>query len=224
MYSKSDRLTAMIEALIKAMVRLLRHIGLVDQAGNNTYWSYDVENRQTRKTYADSTHWDYTYDAEGRLTSRTDAKDQTTVYQYDAVGNLTNIKNNATFEFGTAKLPAKDSFGSPTGGGNFYLFKKSTPAQREAAFRFIKWVTTPQRAAWWVMSHTLPTGILSLLLVVLPGLGWLYFLPVLAITVDLFYRNIQLIRDPSPLHARKLFMSSNYYLYLIHISEPTSPS
>ena len=75
--------------------------------------------------------------------------------------------------------------------------------------------TTPQRAAWWVMSHTLPTGILSLLLVVLPGLGWLYFLPVLAITVDLFYRNIQLIRDPSPLHARKLFMSSNYYLLVL---------
>ena len=75
--------------------------------------------------------------------------------------------------------------------------------------------TTPQRAAWWVMSHTLPTGILSLLLVVLPGLGWLYFLPVLAITVDLFYRNIMLIRDPSPLHARKLFMSSNYYLLVL---------
>ena len=75
--------------------------------------------------------------------------------------------------------------------------------------------TTPRRAAWWVMSHTLPTGILSLLLVVLPGLGWLYFLPVLAITVDLFYRNIMLIRDPSPLHARKLFMSSNYYLLVL---------
>ena len=75
--------------------------------------------------------------------------------------------------------------------------------------------TTPRRAAWWVMSHTLPTGILSLLLVVLPGLGWLYFLPVLAITVDLFYRNFMRIRDPSPLHARKLFMSSNYYLLVL---------
>ena len=38
---------------------------------------------------------------------------------------------------------------------------------------------------------------------------------VLAITIDLFYRNIQLIRDPSPLHARKLFMSSNYYLLVL---------
>lgn len=75
--------------------------------------------------------------------------------------------------------------------------------------------TTPRKAAWWVMSHTLPTGLLSLLLVVLPGLGWIYFLPVLAITVDLLHRNIQLIRDPSPLNARRLFMSSNYYLLVL---------
>ena len=75
--------------------------------------------------------------------------------------------------------------------------------------------TTPHQAAWWVMSHTLPTGILSLLLVVLPGLGWLYFVPVLAITVDLFYRNVQLIRDTTPLNARRLFMSSNYYLLVL---------
>jgi heme o synthase len=75
--------------------------------------------------------------------------------------------------------------------------------------------TTPRQAAWWVMSHTLPTGILGLLMVVLPGLGWLYFVPVLIVTIDLFYRNIQLIRDPSPLNARRLFMSSNYYLLIL---------
>lgn len=75
--------------------------------------------------------------------------------------------------------------------------------------------TTPRRAAWWIMSHTLPTGILSLLLVVLPGLGWLYFVPVLVITIDLFYRNVQLIRDATPLNARRLFMSSNYYLLVL---------
>jgi len=36
-----------------------------------------------------------------------------------------------------------------SGGGNFYLFKKSTPAQRDAAFKFIKWITQPARAAQW---------------------------------------------------------------------------
>ena len=110
----------MIGALIKAMLRLLQHIGLVDQAGNNTYWSYDVENRQTRKTYADATHWDYTYDAAGRLTSRTDAKNQTTHYQYDAVGNLTNINypNDADVSFAYDALNRKtqmvDGIGTTT--------------------------------------------------------------------------------------------------------------
>jgi sn-glycerol 3-phosphate transport system substrate-binding protein len=68
---------------------------------------------------------------------------------WTTTGNLTNVKNNAKFDFGVAMLPASKQRGSPTGGGNFYLFKKSTPQQREAAFKFIKWVTTPQRAAQW---------------------------------------------------------------------------
>src|SRR6188472_1797330 len=68
---------------------------------------------------------------------------------WTTTGNLTNVKNNAKFDFGVAMLPANKQRGSPTGGGNFYLFKKSTPAQREAAFKFIKWATTPQRAAQW---------------------------------------------------------------------------
>jgi sn-glycerol 3-phosphate transport system substrate-binding protein len=46
-------------------------------------------------------------------------------------------------------LPAGKQRGSPTGGGNFYLFKKTTPQQREAAMKFIKWVTQPERAAKW---------------------------------------------------------------------------
>ncbi len=68
---------------------------------------------------------------------------------WTTTGNLTNVRKNAKFDFGVAMLPAKKRRGSPTGGGNFYLFKKSTPAQREAAFKFIKWVTQPERAAQW---------------------------------------------------------------------------
>ncbi len=68
---------------------------------------------------------------------------------WTTTGNLTNVKNNAKFDFGVAMLPAGKQRGSPTGGGNFYIFKKSTPAQRDAAFKFIKWVTTPARAAQW---------------------------------------------------------------------------
>ena len=68
---------------------------------------------------------------------------------WTTTGNLTNVRTNAKFDFGVAMLPAGKVRGSPTGGGNFYLFAKSTPAQKEAAFKFIKWVTTPQRAAQW---------------------------------------------------------------------------
>ncbi len=75
--------------------------------------------------------------------------------------------------------------------------------------------TTPHQAAWWVMSHTLPTGLAGLLLVILPALGWIYFILMLLATLDLFWRNIKLIKDPSPPHARSLFMASNIYLTVL---------
>ncbi len=70
---------------------------------------------------------------------------------YTTTGNLTNIKANAKFDFGVGMIPGHVRKGSPTGGGNFYIFKKSTPAQQDAAFKFIKWVTQPERAAQWSM-------------------------------------------------------------------------
>jgi sn-glycerol 3-phosphate transport system substrate-binding protein len=68
---------------------------------------------------------------------------------WTTTGNLTNVKNNAKFDFGVAMLPAKQQKGSPTGGGNFYIFKKSSAAQQEAAFKFIQWMTQPEQAARW---------------------------------------------------------------------------
>ncbi|MCB8926623.1 MAG: protoheme IX farnesyltransferase [Ardenticatenaceae bacterium] len=75
--------------------------------------------------------------------------------------------------------------------------------------------TTPRQAAWWVMSHTLPTGLGGLLLVLLPSLGWVYLIPVAWVTADLFWRNARLIQSPSPKNARGLFMSSNIYLLVL---------
>lgn len=46
-------------------------------------------------------------------------------------------------------LPAKDSFGSPTGGGNFYIFKGISEERQKAAFEFIKWMTDDERVAQW---------------------------------------------------------------------------
>jgi sn-glycerol 3-phosphate transport system substrate-binding protein len=68
---------------------------------------------------------------------------------WTTTGNLTNVKNNAKFDFGVAMLPASKRRGSPTGGGNFYVFKKATRDQQAAAVKFAKWMTQPERAAQW---------------------------------------------------------------------------
>jgi sn-glycerol 3-phosphate transport system substrate-binding protein len=46
-------------------------------------------------------------------------------------------------------LPASKQRGSPTGGGNFYVFNKTSPEEQQASIRFIKWATAPHRAAQW---------------------------------------------------------------------------
>jgi sn-glycerol 3-phosphate transport system substrate-binding protein len=64
-------------------------------------------------------------------------------------GNLANIREKAGFDFGVTRLPGQRQNGSPTGGGNFYVFKKSPPAQQKAAFKFIQWMVAPERTAQW---------------------------------------------------------------------------
>src|SRR6187549_564324 len=44
---------------------------------------------------------------------------------WTTTGNLTNVRTNAKFDFGVAMLPESKRRGSPTGGGNFYVFKKA---------------------------------------------------------------------------------------------------
>jgi sn-glycerol 3-phosphate transport system substrate-binding protein len=68
---------------------------------------------------------------------------------WTSTGNLTNVRANAGFRFGVGMLPAHEARGTPTGGGDFYIFKKTTEKKRQAAFKFIKWMTTPERAADW---------------------------------------------------------------------------
>ncbi|HZS81948.1 MAG TPA: ABC transporter substrate-binding protein [Stellaceae bacterium] len=68
---------------------------------------------------------------------------------WTTTGNLTNVKAKAPFPFGVAQLPAHARPGSPTGGGNFYIFKKTTPEQRQAALKFVEFMTSPERAAEW---------------------------------------------------------------------------
>ncbi len=82
-------------------------------------------------------------------TTPRDFLEQKVAMIWTTTGNLSNIRTNAKFPFGVAMLPAGKQRGSPTGGGNFYLFATATPAQREASLRFLRWISSPERAAQW---------------------------------------------------------------------------
>jgi sn-glycerol 3-phosphate transport system substrate-binding protein len=123
---------------------------LMNEAGTETYYDkpavvealqYWVDLSQKHKVMAPGViEWG---------TTPKDFFEKKTAMMWTTTGNLTNVKNNAKFDFGVAMLPAGKRRGSPTGGGNFYLFKKATPAQREAVVKFAKWMTSPERAAQW---------------------------------------------------------------------------
>jgi len=72
-----------------------------------------------------------------------------TAMMVTTTGNLANVRENAKFPFGVAMLPEKTQRGSPTGGGNLYVFSSASPAQQKAAMTFIRWVTSPEQAARW---------------------------------------------------------------------------
>lgn len=71
---------------------------------------------------------------------------------YTTTGNLTNIRQNSKIPFGVMQLPGKEGPRSVVGGGNMYFFKNAKPAERQAALRFAKWVTTPERCADWCIA------------------------------------------------------------------------
>jgi sn-glycerol 3-phosphate transport system substrate-binding protein len=72
-----------------------------------------------------------------------------TAIMWHTTGNLTAVREGAKFDFGVSMLPASKRRGSPTGGGNFYLFKKASKAEQEAALKFIKFMTAPELTARW---------------------------------------------------------------------------
>ena len=123
---------------------------LMNEAGTQTYYDkpaviealqYWVDLSQKHKVMAPGViEWG---------TTPKDFFERKTAMMWTTTGNLTNVRNNAKFDFGVAMLPASKRRGSPTGGGNFYIFRKATPAQQQAALRFARWMTSPARAAQW---------------------------------------------------------------------------
>ena len=123
---------------------------LMNAAGTETYYDKPAV-IEALQYWVDLTN-KYKVQPEGIIEWGTTPKDffeRKVAMVWTTTGNLTNIRTNAKFDFGVAMLPASKRRGSPTGGGNFYMFKQAKPEQQAAAFRFVKWITAPSRAAQW---------------------------------------------------------------------------
>ncbi|BCL72618.1 ABC transporter substrate-binding protein [Vibrio nigripulchritudo] len=72
-----------------------------------------------------------------------------TAMMWHSTGNLTAVLKNAKFDVGVAQLPANAELGSPTGGGNFYLLNSGTDSEQKAAYKLVKFMSSPERSAQW---------------------------------------------------------------------------
>jgi len=72
-----------------------------------------------------------------------------TAMMFHTTGNIFSVRTKMDpAKVGIAPLPAGKSFGSPTGGGNFYILKTSKEKQ-DAAWKFIRFMTDTERVAKW---------------------------------------------------------------------------
>jgi sn-glycerol 3-phosphate transport system substrate-binding protein len=72
-----------------------------------------------------------------------------TAMLYHSTGIMTFLKSSADFPFGAAFMPANETFGAAVGGGNFFIFKDIPQENKDAAWTFIHWITSPEKAATW---------------------------------------------------------------------------
>jgi sn-glycerol 3-phosphate transport system substrate-binding protein len=123
---------------------------LMNNAGNETY--FDKPAVVEALTYWKDLGSKHKIMPEGTIewgTLRQSFLEGKTAIMWHSTGNLTAVKKNAKFDFGVAMLPAGKRRGTPTGGGNFYIFKQSSPEERKAAMKLIKFMTSPERSAQW---------------------------------------------------------------------------
>ena len=75
--------------------------------------------------------------------------------------------------------------------------------------------STPRAAAFWGLLHGIAAAGSALALALRPGLGPVYLLPVLAISVALLVQGAALVADPSKQRAYRLFHTSNFFLAIV---------
>jgi sn-glycerol 3-phosphate transport system substrate-binding protein len=68
---------------------------------------------------------------------------------YHTTGSIGLLKSKMDpNKIGVAPMPAGKKPGAPTGGGNLYIFK-TTPEKQAAAWKFVRFLTEPERVAQW---------------------------------------------------------------------------
>ena len=75
--------------------------------------------------------------------------------------------------------------------------------------------TTPRQAAGWILLHTLLTGLAALALASQPALGPVYLSVAALASLWLWWRSVQLLRQPERKQALAVFITSNAYLGLV---------
>ncbi|PJF39592.1 MAG: ABC transporter substrate-binding protein, partial [Phototrophicales bacterium] len=68
-----------------------------------------------------------------------------------STGSLAGILASADFEVGVQALPGQEegTYASVPGGGNLYIFSGAPQEKQDAAWKFIQFLTDPERAATW---------------------------------------------------------------------------
>lgn len=80
-----------------------------------------------------------------------------TAMMYNSPGSLAFVAEGARFNWAVAPLPAGNERASPTGGGSMVMFAGGSPGRKQAAWEFMKWMTSPEQAVkWTVLSGYLP--------------------------------------------------------------------
>lgn len=72
-----------------------------------------------------------------------------TAMMYNSTGNLAFVRENAKFDWGVSFLPSGKITATPTGGGQFVIFKDIPKEKQAAAWEFVTWLTSAENAAKW---------------------------------------------------------------------------
>lgn len=66
-----------------------------------------------------------------------------------STGNLRFVRDSARFDWGAAFLPKNRRQAVAIGGAGLFIFKKASPERQEAAWQFIRFMTSPEAQARW---------------------------------------------------------------------------